>query len=129
MTRPSLRAHDSEDPQRKRQHSSSPVLQAEVQVPILKYTIFTYKTPDGKKTLRGKPNKFDYPIREWILIKKALKEYLLSIYTVHAFPNNEMAHTQASDTWRKVCHDASMRYSAEDTEHILKLVSTCLHNI
>ncbi|KAJ3552535.1 hypothetical protein NM688_g4100 [Phlebia brevispora] len=84
-------------------------------------TIF-YTTPDGKMPSKGKPNESDYPARERFLIKGALKIFLIKIYTVNGFPDDDVALAWAMGAWSEVCMQAKHEYRDEDSERIVKLI-------
>ncbi|KAJ3541269.1 hypothetical protein NM688_g6110 [Phlebia brevispora] len=84
-------------------------------------TIF-YTTPDGKMPSKGKPNESDYPARERLLIKGTLKNFLIKIYTVNSFSDDDMALAWAMGAWSEVCMQAKHEYHDKDSEQIVKLI-------
>ncbi|KAJ3557370.1 hypothetical protein NM688_g1509 [Phlebia brevispora] len=81
-----------------------------------------YNTKDGKIPTRGKPNESDYPERERLLIRNAIKSFIVKIYTECAFPDDSTGLQWASNTWNEVCKTAGRQYSEVDCDRIIKLI-------
>ncbi|KAJ3542432.1 hypothetical protein NM688_g5970 [Phlebia brevispora] len=110
------------DKEAKRKRTSShspdaPALQCKNSLIVICYT-----TKDSKMPTKGKPNESDYPECERLLIRNAIKAFLVKIFAECAFPDDDTGPQWASDAWVTVCKMAGRRYYEVDSDCIIRLI-------
>ncbi|PSS35520.1 hypothetical protein PHLCEN_2v1514 [Hermanssonia centrifuga] len=76
----------------------------------------------GRIPDKGRPKKGNYSKLEKILLKAGIKKFLLKIYTVHPFPDDEMTPGRAVVAWSDICAQVRKNFFQQDSDRVITLV-------